>query len=39
MELLPSRFLADIAEGLKAYDTVQEKKFRKDPDRDQLKLF
>lgn len=38
-EFPPSRFLSDIEEGLKAYEAASEKKFRKDPDRDQLKLF
>jgi superfamily I DNA/RNA helicase len=39
VELSPSRFLADIEESLKAYEAAREKKFRKDPERDQLKLF
>jgi superfamily I DNA/RNA helicase len=39
VELPPSRFLADIEESLKAYEAAREKKFRKDPERDQLKLF
>jgi hypothetical protein len=38
-ELAPSRFLSDIEEGLKAYEAAREKKFRRDPERDQLKLF
>ncbi len=39
VEFPPSRFLSDIEEGLKAYEAAREKKFRKDPERDQLKLF
>jgi DNA helicase II / ATP-dependent DNA helicase PcrA len=38
-ELASSRFLSDIEEGLKAYEAAREKKFHRDPDRDQLKLF
>ena len=38
-ELPPSRFLSDIQEGLKAYEAAREKRFRQDPERDQLKLF
>lgn len=35
----PSRFLSDIAESLKAYEQEKARKVRRDPERDQLKLF
>ena len=39
VEFPASRFLADIEEGLKAYEIALAHKPRKSPDRDQLKLF
>ncbi|MBF0569783.1 MAG: ATP-dependent helicase [Candidatus Omnitrophica bacterium] len=38
-ELAPSRFLADIEEELKAYEQEKARKFHRDPERDQMKLF
>ena len=39
VELAASRFLADIAEDLKAYETEKARHIRRNPERDQMKLF
>ena len=39
VELPVSRFLSDIEEALKAYEKEKTRNFRRDPERDQLKLF
>ncbi len=39
LELSPSRFLADIDEALKAYEAQVIRESRRDPEKDQMRLF